>query len=776
MNSKKGFTLIELIGVMIILSVMIIITVPAITSLLKKSSENEYQSFLDDLFLATEAYIQSDFADYSVLDTVGSEAYVNVSVLMDNNFIRSTINNPNTEQNLGSERTNTVIVTRNEDMTLGYEYVYETIVSIPTYSIIPSSGWAASKIVTIKYPKKTENLVFSYSVDNGATWITTSERYTNVTFSKNGTIIARVFTGSKYFTASTYTVTQIDITKPVTTITVSSIKTDQAIIQATCSDPETGIIKYEFRKDNGETWFSNGANNTYLFTGLKSVTPYNFEVRCTNSVGLINTDSKSVTTYQVSNPTIAQSSQTPSSGYSYATSRVIGITYSNTNIASPIYYFKSSVTATVTSGVVTASCGTSTNPGTCTPSSVTTLVAGTWYKTDSTAPTINYTANGTLYALTSDGTNVSGTATYAIANMDTTKPSAAIATTDAVGAAYTVTTTVTATCSDSESGITKYEYSKDNGSTWVANGTTASYAFTGLTGQKSYTYAVRCTNGAGLVSTVASKTVTTRSACTLTAGTVYGNYDFTTSIKAVTIPCSGTYKLEVWGAQGGTTSGGYGGYSSGSTTLTYNSTLYVVVGGQATYSGGGYNGGGLGSTNTGLERGGGGGATHIGKTNGLLSATTAANLYIVAGGGGGGTVTEGEYQSSVSGGTGGGTTGGTGGLDTKCASCGSTNCWGRAAAGGTQSAGGLGGIGYDFVPNTYTGAQGSYGKGANGSNYMPGGGGGYYGGGAAGVTAYCTAGGGGGSGYIGGVSSGSMTIGSRSGNGYARITLVTISG
>ncbi|MFV0249705.1 MAG: glycine-rich protein, partial [Bacilli bacterium] len=85
-------------------------------------------------------------------------------------------------------------------------------------------------------------------------------------------------------------------------------------------------------------------------------------------------------------------------------------------------------------------------------------------------------------------------------------------------------------------------------------------------------------------------------------------------------------------------------------------------------------------------------------------------------------------------------------------------------------------IGYDFIPNTYSGAQGSYGKGANGSNYMTGGGGGYYGGGAAGVTAYCTAGGGGGSGYIGGVSSGSMTPGSKSGNGYARITLVTITG
>ena len=80
------------------------------------------------------------------------------------------------------------------------------------------------------------------------------------------------------------------------------------------------------------------------------------------------------------------------------------------------------------------------------------------------------------------------------------------------------------------------------------------------------------------------------------------DFDCTNDIKTYEAKYSGTYKLEVWGAQGGTTqgyAGGYGGYAYGETNLDKNEKLYVGVGGAgtgATYQGqslvGGYNGGG----------------------------------------------------------------------------------------------------------------------------------------------------------------------------------------
>lgn len=49
----------------------------------------------------------------------------------------------------------------------------------------------------------------------------------------------------------------------------------------------------------------------------------------------------------------------------------------------------------------------------------------------------------------------------------------------------------------SESGITKYEYSKDNGSSWIAAGTNNNYTFDALTQGQEYNIKVRITNGVG---------------------------------------------------------------------------------------------------------------------------------------------------------------------------------------------------------------------------------------------------------------------------------------
>lgn len=82
----------------------------------------------------------------------------------------------------------------------------------------------------------------------------------------------------------------------------------------------------------------------------------------------------------------------------------------------------------------------------------------------------------------------------------------------------------------------------------------------------------------------------------------FTNFDYTNNITTYKANYQGKYKLEVWGAQGGTTqgyTGGYGGYSYGEITLNKDDALYVVVGGAgigATRTGqsmaGGYNGGG----------------------------------------------------------------------------------------------------------------------------------------------------------------------------------------
>ncbi|MCI5967131.1 MAG: glycine-rich protein [Tenericutes bacterium] len=233
--------------------------------------------------------------------------------------------------------------------------------------------------------------------------------------------------------------------------------------------------------------------------------------------------------------------------------------------------------------------------------------------------------------------------------------------------------------------------------------------------------------------------------------TKYSNtmtFDYTGNEQKFTVQKSGTYKLEVWGAQGGSYSttyyGGYGGYSTGIMKLNANTNLYINIGGQGVDLIGGYNGGGpVNDSNNGKA---GGGATHISTTSSLLSSLSNQidSILIVAGGGGGAAQRGGQYGNG-NGGSAGGYIGSNG------ESVEHSNGYGYAyGSGGTQDSGGhivwfsSTQLESDKVSNTY----GYFGKGGgyygNSTYAAAGGGGGFYGGGSS-----MHGGAGGGSGYIG---------------------------
>lgn len=279
------------------------------------------------------------------------------------------------------------------------------------------------------------------------------------------------------------------------------------------------------------------------------------------------------------------------------------------------------------------------------------------------------------------------------------------------------------------------------------------------------------------------------------------NYDYTGGVQSIILP-PGSYKLECWGAQGGyrssATYGGKGGYSVGELTLSEETMLYIQVGRSGGYAGdsvytietsGGYNGGGKRDNSS----PGGGGATDI-----RIGQDSLYARVIVAGGGGsdGANNKKGMYGGGESGGssTEGYGTGGFGGTQTGV----SDSSWQTASQSENTSSQSDAYAGFGFGGNGVT-----YGGGYGGA-----GGGGWYGG----SGAYPDGsndddrGGGGGSGYIytsstafnypsgcllnssyyltnaqtiaGNTSFPSPTSGStetgHSGNGYARITVLTV--
>lgn len=222
------------------------------------------------------------------------------------------------------------------------------------------------------------------------------------------------------------------------------------------------------------------------------------------------------------------------------------------------------------------------------------------------------------------------------------------------------------------------------------------------------------------------------------------NCPYSGSAIQITLP-KGTYKLECWGAQGGTSTknslgvGGLGGYAAGTLTLNTNTILYLLSGGQGSSTtntnaqqGGGFNGGGHGTTtSTTYPCTGGGGASDI-----RIGQNSLYARVIVAGGGGGGFYF--NKSNYAEGGRGGGTDGSQG------HHLGSSTSY-TSGVGGSQTSPGTSYFGTSVASSTRTDG-GGFGYGANAltnASYSIGGGGGWYGGGSA-----RRAGGGGGSGYV----------------------------
>ena len=311
------------------------------------------------------------------------------------------------------------------------------------------------------------------------------------------------------------------------------------------------------------------------------------------------------------------------------------------------------------------------------------------------------------------------------------------------------------------------------------------------------------------IKTFKSKIVVVGKPINYTGDTVF-NFDYTGAEQTFIAPVSGTYKLETWGAQGGSMEheGGFGGYSIGYTKLKTNNIKYINVGGQGGsgnyhksetgYGGaGGYNGGGTGGLAATINESskiyyyvsgaGGGGSTHLSNKSGLLKSLNnyRSDIIIVAGGGGG----DASWRSA-------GSAGGYKGSDAPL----SYDQYGDVFpydvfGGGQVGLDELFGQGRNATSRVVGNAWGSEGKG--------GGGGGYYGGEAILIDGIHTdSGGAGGSGYIGNSfltnkvmycynceesnEESTKTISttcneetptsncSKKGNGYARITLISI--
>ena len=146
---KKGFTLVELLGIFSIMAAIFILSVPAITNLLKKTTENEYYTFEENVFLSAEAYISSNKDNYSELREVNKKTYVTIETLLNANYLNSTLMNPATRKKISEETKNVIIVYMDQKGLYVYELINnvteEETEAIKAYEALTSNPTASEK-------------------------------------------------------------------------------------------------------------------------------------------------------------------------------------------------------------------------------------------------------------------------------------------------------------------------------------------------------------------------------------------------------------------------------------------------------------------------------------------------------------------------------------------------------------------------------------------------------------------------------------------------------
>ena len=219
------------------------------------------------------------------------------------------------------------------------------------------------------------------------------------------------------------------------------------------------LTKWQYTKDNGTNWIDIDATSTtlnYQVTGLTDDSSYTFKVRAVNATGT-GPDSDASTAVQPTNVTLAASTISGNSA-------TLTISQHSGN-----WYYKANATPHT-------SC--SSNPVSTTSTNLTSLVENTSY--------------------TYKAYNNSNCSTELAAHTFLTKPGKPTQPTATSGAGSG--TLILASSLSGSGALTKWQYTKDNGTNWIdidATSTTLNYQVTGLTDGSSYTFKVRAVNATG---------------------------------------------------------------------------------------------------------------------------------------------------------------------------------------------------------------------------------------------------------------------------------------
>ncbi len=120
--NTRGFTLVEIIAIMVILVSIFLVSFPALDSMLKSDEEKLYNTMVDDLCIAGKTYLYSNMNLFPELSVVSSEIEIEISELIKYGSVDKNLKNPKTDKTIENNKLQYTVL---EDFSLDCKYIEE---------------------------------------------------------------------------------------------------------------------------------------------------------------------------------------------------------------------------------------------------------------------------------------------------------------------------------------------------------------------------------------------------------------------------------------------------------------------------------------------------------------------------------------------------------------------------------------------------------------------------------------------------------------------------
>ncbi len=123
---SKGFTLVELLAVIIILSIVVIVLITNITNLIDKNRENSYEMLIVEIEIASKEYVNKYKNILESLNKNNPEIIIYLNDLIADNYIGEPVVDPISGKNLSGSTTITVKLEEDGNITYTMgDFIYQ---------------------------------------------------------------------------------------------------------------------------------------------------------------------------------------------------------------------------------------------------------------------------------------------------------------------------------------------------------------------------------------------------------------------------------------------------------------------------------------------------------------------------------------------------------------------------------------------------------------------------------------------------------------------------